>query len=244
MMKQLWIILVAAWLGLAMTTAWADPPADAEDPQPAAEQAADQAREQLSDAQERELLQVIHRRFPHRYEQLTELRESNPDRYRQVMARWYRRYEQWQAMGPEIQRLEMTRQELEIQSTQLAHRWRQASDDEKPEIEAQLRQVLTKRFDVEHELHAQRLARMAQQLEQLRQEHAERAERRNEIIQQELNSLLRRASNLPGQGDDDDDSVTTERTPQAPHGHGRAPQPRDDDPPADDDAEDDPEAED
>ena len=104
-MKQAWTILAAAWLGLAMTTAWADPPAAAEDPQPAEERAADQpppqdqAGEQLSHAQERELLQVIHRRVPHRYEQLTELRENNPDRYRQVMARWYRRYEQWQAMG-------------------------------------------------------------------------------------------------------------------------------------------------
>jgi hypothetical protein len=240
MMKTLWTILIAGWLGLALTTARADdPPAPDEDPQPAAEQAADQdsAGEQLSHAQERELLQVIRRRFPHRYEQLTELRENNADRYHQVMARWYRRYEQWQAMGPEIQRLEMTRQELEIQSTQLVQRWRQAPDDDaKQQIEAELRQVLTKRFDIEHELHAKRLEQMAQQLEQLRQEHAERGERRSEIIQQELNSLLRGIVSRPDPERPEDDP------PRGPHGRGPGrPEP---DPPADEQAEDDSQAQD
>ena len=246
MTKTLWTILIAACLGLAMGPVWADNPTPAEDPQPEAERPAEQdpppapAGAQLSHAQEQELLEVIQRRFPHRYEQLTELRDSNPDRYRQVMARWYRRYEQWQAMGPDIQRLEMARQELEIQSTQLVQRWRQAADNEtKQQVEAQLRQVLTKRFDIEHDLHAKRLEHMAEQLEQLRREHAERAERRSEIIQQELNSLLRSVPR-PGR-DDSEDEAATDRPPRGPA--GRTPRPGSDQSP-DEQVEDDSQAQD
>ena len=80
------------------------------------------------------------------------------------------------------------------------------------------------------------LDEMAQQLEQLRQEHAERAERRAEIIQQELNSLLRGVVNRSDSAEDGDD---TPRGPRNRHpGHPAQ------DPPADEQVENDSQAQD
>ena len=146
---------------------------------------------QLTAEQEDELLGAIEHRFPHRHRQLVELKESNPERYHEVIAQWWHRYQDWQEMGEELGELAAAKQELAIRSLRLARLWRQAADaDEKEEIAERLRSVLAEKFDVEQLYHEKRLQEMQEQIENLRTQLASRAQRRDEIIQQELDRKL------------------------------------------------------
>ena len=202
MARHLWLTILLAIVLLASSAAQAQPATTADDSAdaPTALQVDRGGRRHaqtgaLTDEQEAELLEALGSRFPHRREELLELKEDKPDLYPHIMRRLWHWYQEWQRLPDDAKEFAMLEQELNIQAIKLAREWHLAESEDQQAIEEKLREVLAKKFDVSQKLREVRLAAMQEQIEQLRQENAERSENRDEIIEEQLTRAL---SNLHG----------------------------------------------
>ena len=169
----------------------------------------------LTAEQEFELLEALGSRFPHRREELLQLKQDKPDLYPHVLGRLWHWYEEWQRLPDDAKEFAMTEQELKIQAIKLARQWQEADPKDRGPIEEQLRDVLRRKFDVSQRLREVRLAAMQRQIEQLRRENAERAEKRAEIIEEQLTRALTSPHGSRGRPSGDHNDATDD-TPQTP----------------------------
>jgi hypothetical protein len=193
MTRHSWLTILLAVALLAPSLAVAQPDKD-DDAQPGRHDAAEGRRsteaEPITEEQETELLEALGSRYPHRRDELLKLKENKPDIYSHVITRLWHWYEEWQRLPDDAKEFAMEEQELSIQAIKLVRKWHMAEPEEQPTIMEELREVLTRKFEVNQKLREVRLAAMQKQIEQLRKENAERSANQDEIIGEQLTRAL------------------------------------------------------
>jgi len=156
---------------------------------------------QLTDEQEAELLEALAERLPHRHEQLLELKKERPDHYKHVIARLWMWYKDWKLLPDETKEDAMQEQDLHIESIRLAREYRAADASERRQIRAKLKGVLKRKFELSLRVREQRLAAMQKEIQRLREENADRQAKRDQIVNDQVSSILQVPDDRPPRPD-------------------------------------------
>ncbi len=149
---------------------------------------------ELTQEREEEVLQYVSQAYPHKYENLIQLRSRRPVLYRQALLRAYKEMqfaERLREENPEqYENLKLER-ELESQSQTLAEQYKTAETEaEKKAIEEKLRSVLIQTFEVRQANRQFEIDKLESRLQELKEKNEERQQNKNRIIQLRIDELL------------------------------------------------------
>lgn len=98
--------------------------------------------------------------------------------------------EQMKIHDPDLFKLVTVDMELERQSHDAAHRYRDASKDERAEIKAKLAEIVNEHFGVRQKLRSLEVKRLEENLKELREKIEQRAKNQKSLVEKRLTELL------------------------------------------------------
>ncbi|KPJ74978.1 MAG: hypothetical protein AMS14_04480 [Planctomycetes bacterium DG_20] len=158
----------------------------------------------VTDEQIEAILAFIGKHMPWRQEALEQMRQSEPERFRQYCRRLRFEIAQLQDLKGRDEaafRKAIEERQLKMQAITLARKIRETENPrEKQELTAQLREVLNRTFAVELTTHEAHIRGLEERIEQLRRELKDRAEHRQEIVEKRLQEALQGKTEPPFRG--------------------------------------------
>ncbi len=125
---------------------------------------------------------------PEQYEELMQLREKDPQAFRERMRDVMRQ----QLAGRDGEKNRM--RELSERQRDLARQYQEAEDPERKEqIRTELREVVEKAFDERVEYHRDRLERMEKEIERLKDHIKQRVSLKDEIVERRISELTEKS---------------------------------------------------
>ncbi len=155
-------------------------------------QRVDRLADRLTAEQEQQALEFLNQLDPPSVTQLQELESSHPEAYKRRLLLIFREMKKLQALEdkePELYDRKRKMTQLEVKEKRLASEYKNAAEDEKPQILNELRSILDELFDLRELDRRDQIAKMEQRLEELRQTLQERAENKQQIIDHRINML-------------------------------------------------------
>jgi Spy/CpxP family protein refolding chaperone len=146
----------------------------------------------LTDEQIEQILEVVEDYRPEMAEQISEMRERDPQRAEQLLRRammFVRPMVQMKQVDPEGYELHLRDAKLDRESRELARRVRAADGREADDLRAQLREVVAQHFDVRQRIRERKLAALEKQIDELRTQIETRAESRDQLVDQRYGEL-------------------------------------------------------
>lgn len=143
---------------------------------------------------EQEGLEWFKEEFPEKYEQLMELREKNPQKFRMQAMRLkkgWRMFHRLREEDPEAYEMFKEMFKLQEQVRDLAESYKKEdSEKEKQEIRQKMENLLSEAFDMKLKLGERRLQKLEERLSKLADFLQKRKEHKEKIIQQHLAELI------------------------------------------------------
>ena len=152
-----------------------------------------------------DILGFMKENMPWMHEEMATLRQTDPDRFRQLCRRLRFEIGQLRAMkerDPEGFRQALEAKRLKFHSGVLAAKVRAAqSPEEREQLAAKLRKTLERQFQLETATQEAAIRRLEERIAAVRKELQERAARRKEILQQRLDQLMSEKADLETPGE-------------------------------------------
>ncbi len=191
--RNIKLILLAVLLTAGSLTLWAQ---QAEEPEPRRPNESDRRsrfrrRFELTDSQQAELLEQIKAHRPEEYEQLMKMKESQPRRYRWILAERWRWYQRYKSMPASVQKALLTQYEARVRIARI----RKAlvddpSDQQRQTLAAELKTQVAALFDANQTIRTHFLKKLEEKLERFRKELDDRAEQRDKLVSEHVQKIL------------------------------------------------------
>ena len=164
---------------------------------------ADRRGTELSDEEVEIVLAIIAERQPTMAQRLTQLKESDPEQFRQSVARLVsnerlRPLMMMRRTDPEGFELHVAAMRAKAQAGRLRRQLHQIDSASAVEAQQQLRQAAEEVIDSEFKLREHELAQLRKRLEQLQQDLSHRRENRDELVEQYYQRLTSRRGEALG----------------------------------------------
>jgi hypothetical protein len=147
----------------------------------------------LSDEQIEQVLEVLEDYRPEMAEQITDMRQRDPQRAEQLIRRammFVRPMMYMKQSDPEGYELHIRDAKLDRESHELSRRVREAQGRDADAMRAELRAVVAEHFDVRQQINERKLAALERRIAELRQQISARAEAREELVDQRFGELV------------------------------------------------------
>lgn len=160
----------------------------------------------LSDEQEAELLEVLREHQPGHYRQLTELRDSDPRRYRSALMSAWRWYQRWKVLPEEVQEASNAARNARITVFRIMRELRDTADPQaRRQLLRELREAVRQEFQAEQIVREYRLEQLEAELERLREELKHHRENAEELIEERVERYVEVSARRAGRSDGDDE---------------------------------------
>jgi hypothetical protein len=153
----------------------------------------------LTQEEEDEALNLLKETDPRRYEQILQLKASNPLAYQRIMngfARQFRNLTRIKANDPETYERILQERRMDRDCRDLAEACKTADSDEKKRIEIELKEKLNVLFDLRQENRELEIKRLEERLEELKEKNRLRIANKQEIVESRFQELLGKSSGL------------------------------------------------
>ncbi|MHC4983299.1 MAG: hypothetical protein ACYTF6_09055 [Planctomycetota bacterium] len=154
---------------------------------------------ELTESQKQELLEVLKKRNPERFEMLMKLEETNPQLFSRILSSHWRMYQRWKHAPAAVQEAWAELVEIRAEIGRTLSELRAADDAAKPQLIEKLRGLLAEQLDDEHIVSRYRLTRLQELIEQYQADLKYQSEHREEVISRRLHHLLEATRPEPGQ---------------------------------------------
>ncbi len=149
----------------------------------------------LTDEQEQELLDVLREHQPAHYEQLAQLREADPRRYRLALMSAWRWYQRWKTMPEEVREASTAARNAQITIFRIMRELRGVEDPQAhSRLVRELRTAVREQFAAEQIVREYRLSELEAELERLREELQHRQENASELIEEQVDHHIEAAT--------------------------------------------------
>ena len=143
---------------------------------------------------EKEILKKIKKEHPDEAKELMLLKKERPIEYRKILIQRqheFERLEELKERDPERYRQKKKQQSLEYQSYQLAEKYRATTKEtEKVKIKQDLQKILGELFDLREKDREEEMKHLNQKLDHLKSVLAERKKKKKEIVDRRLQELI------------------------------------------------------
>ncbi|MBI5725303.1 MAG: hypothetical protein HZA50_15190 [Planctomycetes bacterium] len=168
----------------------------------------DKSGQGVTEEQERELLEFYKSVKSEYYDSLVRLRDNNPHVYKQMLKRFWNRYQEIKTMPRDIQVVAIFEQELKAGIWKTGNLIREAKtrDDAQAvqQLTDKLRDLISQQFDAEMKMTEYGLTQFEERLKKLREELKQRAGQKDQIIEQRLHENLQdNPATMPAPGKHD-----------------------------------------
>lgn len=159
----------------------------------------------LTEEQEKELLELFKNRKSEFYDNLIKLKDSNPPAYKQMIRRFWGRYQEIKTMPKDLQEVALLEQDLKIAIWKTSSEIRTAksgNDSQKvQELTDKLKGMIGQQFDAEMKMNEYRLNQFEERLKKLREELKQRVEQKSQVVEERLTGYLQDTpATMPGPG--------------------------------------------
>jgi hypothetical protein len=152
-------------------------------------------RKRVSEEKEQQVLKFLKSKKPGLHKQLVRIKEQSPRRYYwliQEQSRWLQRYE---TMPAHVRQAMLTQYDQRLRILQLrraaAQARRQKDQQELDKIEEQLNLSVAEHFDAAQTIRKHTLQVLRKRIESIEEEIKSRDRRRKQLIEDEINSIVR-----------------------------------------------------
>ncbi len=156
-------------------------------------------RNRVSEEKEQQVLKFLKNKKPALHKQLLQIKANSPRRYYWLIleqSRWLQRYE---TMPAEVRQAMLTQYDQRLRILQLrraaAQARRQKDQPELEKIEQQLEVSVAEHFDASQIIRKHTLEVLRKRIESIQEEIKSRDRRRKQLIQDEINNIVRPQSN-------------------------------------------------
>jgi hypothetical protein len=187
------LILLAFLLTAGSLTLWAQQgqEPDARRPDQSDRRSRFRRRFELTDEQQAELLEQIKAHRPEEYEQLMKMKESQPRRYRWILAERWRWYQRYKSMPAPVQKALLTQYEARVRIARIRKALADdPSDQQRRALAAKLKTQVAALFDANQTIRTHFLKKLEEKLERFRNELADRSEKRDKLIAEHVQKIL------------------------------------------------------
>ena len=154
----------------------------------------------LNSQQEAEVLKYLEEYYPERVDQLSRIKESRSDTYREQLLRAYTQMiflNSLKESDPEQYQQVVEERNLEAESNNLATQYKNMTNiSEKEKIKTELETLLNKLFDYRQRNRIVEIERLEERLANLKEENQNRLDNKDEIVKDRLYELLGEKSGL------------------------------------------------
>jgi hypothetical protein len=146
----------------------------------------------LTEQQEEELMTTLKDTQPDYYKRLSDLKGSNPSRYRWALKSLWPWYQRFRNAPKEIQKALINEQEAKVEIWRIVRDLGQTKDPaETAKLTTDLKAAVSQQFNAEQVLRENRLNELEQQIKHLREELQQRRDQREQILDQRVQDLLK-----------------------------------------------------
>jgi hypothetical protein len=157
---------------------------------------------ELTDEQERELLEWLKENRPEHYRRLEEAKTRRPENRRAALAMMWQWYADWKRMPPEVREQAGVVQRSRLQIWRLVRAINRATDrHEAQRLTGELRETVARLVEAEQKVQAYELEQMEKRLAQLRARLEEARKNREKIVEQRVEEAIERAGSSAEPGD-------------------------------------------
>lgn len=150
----------------------------------------------LTKAQEQELLDFLKANESSQYQRLVSLSETSPATYHSIARSWYTWMESIKKYPPQLQKAYVLQQEAYTKVYRLMNDIRQATPQQRPQMTAELRTLVSGLLDAQMQVREFRLAQLEDQLKLLRDELRRTKDQREKLVDESVASYLQMAGRM------------------------------------------------
>jgi hypothetical protein len=144
---------------------------------------------------EAEMLAVLQKRLPLRYERLMELKRTDPAKYDFHLARMMRWYREWRRMPPALQDADIQQQTMAVRIWRIVDTLRETTSEKaRAKLHAALSEAVAQQIEAEDKLTKHHVEMLEKKLARLKEHLEERKRDRAALLRKRVDCLLQAAS--------------------------------------------------